>query len=226
MKMRTLGRTGIRVSPYSRDVLRPSPAGRRVPSMLDADFRPLNGSRHGQCALVSGGTANRRDASPRPVASWRPTVPSSCRAPPRMKEAATASRAHRERQAFASRMPVALATALRVLLILAAVLVVMGIFGSVFGGGDKKDDKPAAAAATTTATTTQATTTRPTTTSAVPSRRPLHRPRPHRRRRPLPRRRDPRFPLPTRAAPRRTKRSWPSSSQGSPRPAFPSSMAR
>ncbi|RYF46198.1 MAG: DUF2510 domain-containing protein, partial [Comamonadaceae bacterium] len=34
----------------------------------------------------------------------------------------------------------------KVLLILAAVLVVMGILGAVFGGGDKKDDKPAAAA--------------------------------------------------------------------------------
>ncbi|MFD9664284.1 DUF2510 domain-containing protein [Rhodococcus sp. NPDC059968] len=57
----------------------------------------------------------------------------------------------------------------KVLLILAAVLVVMGILGAVFGGGDKKDDKPAAAAATTTATTTQITTTRPPTTSAAPS---------------------------------------------------------
>jgi len=57
----------------------------------------------------------------------------------------------------------------KVLLILAAVLVVMGILGAVFGGGDKKDDKPAAAAATTTATTTHATKPRPTTTSAAPS---------------------------------------------------------
>ena len=57
----------------------------------------------------------------------------------------------------------------KVLLILVAVLVVMGIIGAVFGSGDKRDDKPAAAAAATTATTTQVTTTRPTTTSAAPS---------------------------------------------------------
>ncbi|MDV6286950.1 DUF2510 domain-containing protein [Rhodococcus jostii] len=57
----------------------------------------------------------------------------------------------------------------KVLLILVAVLVVMGILGAVFGGGDKKDDKPAAAAASSSATTTQVTTTRPITTSAASS---------------------------------------------------------
>jgi hypothetical protein len=41
----------------------------------------------------------------------------------------------------------------KVLLILVAVLVVMGILGAVFGGSDKTDDKPAAAAATTVTTT-------------------------------------------------------------------------
>ena len=40
------------------------------------------------------------------------------------------------------------------LLIVAAVLVVMGILGTVFGGNDNKDDKPAAAAAATTSATT------------------------------------------------------------------------
>ncbi|WP_370184788.1 DUF2510 domain-containing protein [Rhodococcus wratislaviensis] len=116
----------------------------------------------------------------------------------------------------------------KVLLILVAVLVVMGILGSVFGGGDKEDDRPAAAGQ------------RPPQRHRSPRhdlqrhdlqrhrrhpRRPLHRPRPHRpQHRPRPR--DLRFPRPTRAAPRRTKRSLPSSSRGSPRPACRSSTAR
>ncbi|GAF45491.1 DUF2510 domain-containing protein [Rhodococcus wratislaviensis] len=57
----------------------------------------------------------------------------------------------------------------KVLLILVAVLVVMGILGAIFGGGDKKDDKSAAAAATTSATTSPIATTQSTTTSAAPS---------------------------------------------------------
>ena len=56
----------------------------------------------------------------------------------------------------------------KVLLIVAAVLVVMGILGTVFGGNDNKDDKPAAAAAATTSATTTAV---PTTTQVPAPRR-------------------------------------------------------
>ncbi|EKT76961.1 hypothetical protein WSS_A40035 [Rhodococcus opacus M213] len=59
----------------------------------------------------------------------------------------------------------------KVPLVVAGVLVVMGILGTVFGGNDKKDDKPAAAATTSATTTTTAvpTTSKPAASTSAPA---------------------------------------------------------